>query len=35
MNPGGIVLTVAGIWMLTQIFGGKALERLRILGSTS
>lgn len=28
---GGIVLTIAGIWVLCQIFGGNGLQRLGIL----
>ena len=35
MNPGGIFLSLAGVWVLCQIFGGHALQRLRVLdGST-
>ena len=36
MNPGGVVLTLAGVWVLFQVLGGHALERLNIIpGSTS
>lgn len=28
---GGIVLTLAGIWVLCQVFGGNALARLGIV----
>jgi hypothetical protein len=28
MNPGGIVLMIAGSWVLLQVLGGKALQRL-------
>lgn len=28
---GGILLTVAGVWILCQVFGGQALQRLGIL----
>ena len=31
MNPGGLFLTVLGVWVGCQIFGGEALERLRIV----
>jgi len=30
MNPGGLFLAVLGVWVGCQIFGGEALERLRI-----
>lgn len=28
---GGAVVTIIGVWMLCQILGGDALERLKIL----
>ena len=31
MNPGGLVLVIAGVWVLTQVFGGHALERLNVV----
>lgn len=35
MNSAGVVLIVAGVWVLTQVLGGHALERLGVLpGST-
>jgi hypothetical protein len=34
MNPGGLVLMVAGVWVLSQVLAGEALERLGILGSS-
>lgn len=36
MNAGGVVLIVAGTWVLFQILGGQALERLNLIpGATS
>lgn len=38
MNPGGIVVVIAGVWLGCQVFGGHMLERLGILnpsGSSS
>lgn len=35
MKPGGVVLVLAGVWVLTQILGGHMLERLGVLGGTS
>ncbi|MCW2498140.1 MAG: hypothetical protein JWQ77_4064 [Jatrophihabitans sp.] len=32
MNSNGIVLAVAGVWVLTQLFAGDALRRLGVLG---
>ena len=32
MNPTGIVLVIAGVWLGCQVFGGEALQRLRIVG---
>lgn len=31
MNPGGLVILVAGVWLGCQVFGGNMLERLGIL----
>lgn len=33
MNPSGIVITIGGIWVLCQVFGGNALGRLGISGA--
>jgi len=33
MNANGLVLAVAGVWVITQIFAGDALRRLRIIGT--
>lgn len=35
MNAGGVVLIVAGVWVLTQILGGQMLERLAVLPGAS
>lgn len=35
MNPSGIVLFIAGTWVLCQVFGGQALQRLGIIESTN
>lgn len=32
MSPSGVVLMVAGAWVLCQVFGGRALGRLGIAG---
>jgi len=32
VNPGGIVLVVAGVWVLCQVLGGDALKRLGLVG---
>lgn len=29
--PGGIALAVLGAWAIVQVFGGHALERLRVI----
>lgn len=34
MNPSGILLSIAGIWVLCQVFGGEALQRLGIIGES-
>lgn len=31
MNSSGIAVTVVGIWVLVQVFGGDALGRLKIV----
>jgi hypothetical protein len=31
MNPGGLVLLAAGVWVLSQLLGGQALERLNLI----
>jgi hypothetical protein len=31
VNPGGIFLALLGVWIGCQVFGGEALERLRIV----
>lgn len=35
MNPGGIVLLIAGAWVLSQVLAGDMLGRLNILGGGS
>ncbi len=35
MNSSGLVLIVAGVWMLCQALGGDALRRLNITGTPS
>ncbi len=35
MNAAGVVLAIAGIWVVSQVFGGNALERLNIIKPTS
>lgn len=32
MNSGGVVLVIAGVWVLCQVLGGDALNRLGITG---
>lgn len=32
MNAGGVLLIIAGIWVMTQVLGGKALDRLGLTG---
>lgn len=34
MNPGGVVLLIAGVWVLTQVLGGQMLERLNVVPSS-
>jgi hypothetical protein len=31
MNPGGVFLAVLGVWLGCQVFGGEALERLKVI----
>jgi hypothetical protein len=31
MNPSGAVLMIFGVWALCQVFGGDALQRLKIV----
>jgi hypothetical protein len=31
MKPGAVVLMIAGLWVLTQILGGDALSRLKVI----
>jgi hypothetical protein len=31
VNPAGVVLAIAGVWVISQVFAGHALERLNIL----
>lgn len=31
MNPAGVVIAIAGMWIVSQVFAGNALERLNIL----
>lgn len=35
MNPGGIVLIIAGVWVGCQLFGGQALQRLGVVPVTN
>lgn len=35
MNPGGLVIVVAAVWLGCQVWGGNALERLGILSTSS
>lgn len=35
MNPSGIVLMIAGVWVVSQVFAGNALGRLNILKPTA
>jgi hypothetical protein len=32
VRSGGVVLVIAGVWVLCQVLGGNALERLGIIG---
>ena len=31
MNPAGIVLAIAGAWVVSQVFAGNLLQRLNII----
>jgi hypothetical protein len=31
VNIGGVLLMIVGFWINTQVWGGKALERLKII----
>jgi hypothetical protein len=33
MNPGGIFLGISGVWVLCQVFPGRALQRLNVLST--
>lgn len=33
MNPAGVVLVIAGIWGVAQVWRGDALARLRLIGA--
>jgi hypothetical protein len=33
MNANGLVLAVAGVWVIFQLFAGDALRRLRIIAT--
>lgn len=35
MKPGGVLLVVAGVWVLCQVLGGNALARLGVDGRQS
>lgn len=35
MNPGGLVVAIAGVWLGFQIFGGNMLQRLGIIETNS
>lgn len=35
MKPGGVVLLVVGVWVLTQVLAGQALERLGVVGGAA
>lgn len=32
MRPGGVLLALAGVWVLCQVLGGNALDRLGLVG---
>lgn len=34
MNASGVVLVIAGVWVVAQVLRGDALQRLGILGET-
>jgi hypothetical protein len=31
VNPGGLLLIIAGVWVVAQVTAGNALKRLRVL----
>ena len=31
MKPGGVVLMIAGVWLLSQVLAGGMLERLNLV----
>jgi len=31
MNASGVALSIIGVWVIFQIWGGNALERLRVV----
>ena len=31
MNAGGVVLILAGVWLLTQVLAGEMLARLKVV----
>jgi len=31
LNPAGVLLSIIGIWVLCQVIGGKALQRLGVI----
>ena len=31
MNKGGVVLLIAGVWVLFQVLGGDAIDRLGLI----
>jgi hypothetical protein len=33
VNPGGVVLLIAGTWIACQLWRGEALERLGVIGA--
>jgi hypothetical protein len=33
VNPGGLVIAIAGVWLGCQIFGGNMLQRLGIIAT--
>jgi len=35
MKPGGVLLVLAGVWVLCQVLGGNALERLGVTGGAA
>lgn len=34
MRPGGLLLVIAGVWVLTQVLAGDALQRLGLIEKT-